>query len=166
MKKVYFFVWMIVGALFVNDSGIAKEISLTSQWHLYHNSRFHYQICCPLMMIPQGESDNGDGQLFTAKDGASIRVYGSYRLDQDFKKIVTEISQWMVGGKGRITYRSYHPQWAVVSGYDKEGKIFYTKLLKGTEDRIMVVVLTYSAKLKFIYNPLSATIASCLKNTE
>ncbi|CAI3952584.1 hypothetical protein [Commensalibacter communis] len=166
MKMVYCFVWMIVGMLLVNDRGIAKEISATNQWHLYYNSRFHYQICYPPMMIPQGESDNGDGQLFIAKDGASIRVYGSYRLDQDFTITANQISQWMVGDKGRITYRSYHPQWAVVSGYDKAGKIFYMKLLKGTEDRIMVVVLTYSAKLKFIYNPLSATIASCLKNTE
>ncbi|MDI2112031.1 hypothetical protein [Commensalibacter nepenthis] len=170
LKIAYCFSWMIVGLLFLTHNGIAKETSLTSQWRVYQNSRFHYQICYPPFMIPQGEAENGDGQIFLAKDGATIRVYGSNSLNilyhNDFEKMILEVSHSVLGDAGRITYRTSHSRWAIVSGYDKDGNIVYMKLLKGTDGQAMVALLTYSETLESRYNSLSVKIATCFKAIE
>src|SRR5215469_6044695 len=46
-------------------------------WKRYTNVRFQYSICYPEdLLIPQGESQNSDGQKFLAKDGAQLLVFG------------------------------------------------------------------------------------------
>jgi hypothetical protein len=45
----------------------------------YTNARFGYRIAYPADFSPQGESDNGDGQVFTGGDDAELRVWGGYK---------------------------------------------------------------------------------------
>jgi hypothetical protein len=56
----------------------------------YINVRFAYSICYPpQILLPQGESPNGDGQKFVSKDGATIAiVYGNNNaLGQSLQQI-------------------------------------------------------------------------------
>lgn len=137
------------------------------QWHIYDNDRFEYQICYPQTLVPQGEADNGDGQVFAAVDGARLRVYGSYSLSAiykgDFSKEVASINQSILGKTGKMTYYSQHKNWAVSSGFDPKGNIFYLKSIKGKKGQIIVFILTYAPLLKSHYNPLIQNLAACFK---
>ena len=53
-------------------------------YRTYHNARFDFSISYPAdVLIPQGESENHDGQKFRSRDGrAEMLVYGSYNAYQ------------------------------------------------------------------------------------
>jgi hypothetical protein len=66
---------MIGAALYGGGRQAAANSHLVWKW--YGNVRFHYAICYPEnLLLPQGESENGDGQIFRGKDGARLTVYG------------------------------------------------------------------------------------------
>lgn len=139
------------------------------QWRIYYNDRFEYQICYPRAFIPQGEADNGDGQVFVARDGARLRVYGSYSINVinqgDFSKEVTSINRSLLGRTGKMTYDRRHQEWAVSSGFNEKGQIFYMKSIKGTKDQIIVFILTYPPLLKNHYNQFIPNLVSCFKES-
>ena len=51
----------------------------------YENGRFGFRVDVPTNLFsPQGESDNGDGQIFSYKDGiAEMRAYGGWLMEPD-----------------------------------------------------------------------------------
>ena len=54
----------------------------TAAWQTYTNERFGYQICYPAdVFMPQGESDNSDGQRFFAPHGGHLTVFGRFAPD-------------------------------------------------------------------------------------
>jgi hypothetical protein len=59
-----------------------------TNYDTYGNARFGYSISYPSNLIPQGESENGDGQAFETKDkSAKLTVWGSHNaLDQSLKE--------------------------------------------------------------------------------
>lgn len=47
----------------------------------YHNERYGYSVDYPNSLIPQGESDSGDGQKFISNDGqTTLTVYSVYNV--------------------------------------------------------------------------------------
>ncbi|PRH88725.1 hypothetical protein C5L14_05740 [Labrys okinawensis] len=131
-------------------------------WSDYANARFGYRICYPAdLMTAQPEADNGDGRVFSAPSGASLRVWGSYNAaEEDIDAIVAGVAD-----DGKITYRSATKDWVVVSGR-KGGETFYAKLLlekdaKGTIETIRAFRLTYPAKEAAIYDAVAARLAKC-----
>lgn len=49
---------------------------------VYTNTRYSYTISYPTSFVPQGESQNGDGEVF-AGSGASLRVFGTHNIAHD-----------------------------------------------------------------------------------
>ncbi len=48
---------------------LAPFAPAAENFQTYHNSRFDYAIEYPAnLLIPQGEADNGDGQVFVSPD--------------------------------------------------------------------------------------------------
>lgn len=164
MKFLYYLLLLV--SCFVSDSLYAKS-KISDQFEIYVKSRFKYQLCYPSFMIPQGESDNGDGQVLSAKDGASISAFGSYSLsainNNDLVKDTAQELEWILGKHGRVTYRVSYRQWAVISGYDKMGQIFYIKAIAGDDGQSMYAILTYPVTQRFVYDPLSNKISNCFK---
>ncbi|MDZ5451405.1 hypothetical protein [Labrys sp. ZIDIC5] len=149
---------------------IAPLLSLTivtgpaaaRDWSDYANARFGYRICYPAdLMTAEPEADNGDGRVFSAPSGASLRVWGSYNAaEEDIDAIVAGIAD-----DGKITYRSAAKNGVVVSGR-KGGEIFYAKLLlekdaKGAVETIRAFRLTYPAKEAATYDAVAARLAKC-----
>src|SRR5207237_5951407 len=83
------------------------------------------------LLIPQGEAENGDGQVFREKSGSvEMRVYGSYNVsDETLRSRYAElIRKWSNG----ITYKVIRRDRFVVSAL-VNGKIHYQKtILRGT----------------------------------
>ena len=56
--------------VFVAHAFASRSPALASGWKTYTNARFGYSISYPAdVLMPQGESDNGDGQKFLSRDG-------------------------------------------------------------------------------------------------
>src|SRR5258708_17400974 len=113
-------------AIILCQPGVAELRSHSPQptCKTYSNARFKYSISYPAnLLIPQGESDNGDGQVFRASDGsAEMRVYGRHNVNNEtLRALLSQVSrEW---GDG-VTYKVIVQDWFVVAAL-VNGKIHY-----------------------------------------
>jgi hypothetical protein len=143
------------------SSAAAASVSDDPSWTTYANSRFAYSICYPKNLLdPQGESPNGDGQKFLAKDGAQLLVYGSNNaLNESINDVFNRTASRLAGPSGKISYKAVKPAWFVLSG-QHDSTIFYAKTLYG-KDLVLSFELTYDSSQSSVYNPVAAKLASC-----
>jgi hypothetical protein len=132
----------------------------------YSNDRFHYAVSYPSdLLYPQGESDNGDGQLFLSKDAkARVTVFGSYNaLENTLDTFFEDASR---GGRSDepnkvVTYKTMRDNWYVVSGFDN-GAIFYSKrFLVG--DQLVGFDIVYAEDQREIWDTVAAHINASFK---
>ena len=101
-------------------------------YRTYHNARFDFSISYPAdVLIPQGESENHDGQKFRSRDGrAEMLVYGSYNaLNQTLRQLYSEETNPSADHPHRtVSYKTLKGNWFVVSGIE-EGRVFYQKTM-------------------------------------
>jgi hypothetical protein len=120
----------------------------------YSNARYGFSIAYPLsVLLPQGESDNGDGQKFVSKDGsASLLAFGSNRLDRSLQ------DEFQAAQENRtVTYKILKSEWFVVSGTEN-GKIFYQKtLLRG--DTFKTFIIEYDEGERATFDPITTRVA-------
>ncbi len=100
-----------------------------ADFQTYINARFGYRIAYPANFTPQGESDNGDGQVFTGRDDAELRVWGGYNvLGETPASALREELRRCAENQRQVTYRTVGRGFFVVSGYESDGaRIFYLK---------------------------------------
>lgn len=121
MKMILLAVWPLFFAF--TPAGNEKQ---------YCNGRFAFCVVYPNDFVAQGESANGDGQVFISGDNeASITVYGSLAVDE----FSTLSQRFAVETKEiKITYQLKKDNWFVFSGTDKNGMVVYMKTFKKTID--------------------------------
>ena len=74
MKRPVYVVclWAMVMSLAFSEGGFASPQQ--DNYKTYVNARFKYSISYPAdVLIPQGEAENGDGQIFREKYGSVAR---------------------------------------------------------------------------------------------
>ncbi|MBA8822465.1 hypothetical protein FHW00_004832 [Ochrobactrum sp. P6BSIII] len=132
-------------------------------WKIYVNARFGYSVCYPAdLLTVQFESDNGDGDVFSSKSGAKLRVWGSYNvLEEDMETIIASLAD----ENATVSYRRTDENWAVISGA-KNDAIFYAKaLLKPTRTRNINTIrsfrLTYPVNEANTYDRVADRLAKC-----
>lgn len=134
-------------------------------WKTYANVRFDYDVCYPSdVLLPQGEADNGDGQVFVTKDHkAEARVYGSYFAldteDQSLKKAYLDEIRFAQTQGFTITYKFLKNDQFVISG-SRSGKILYKKtvLVSGVFKTLRV---EYSDAVKQEFDAIVAKMSFC-----
>lgn len=129
-------------------------ISQRVTYRTYSNARYGYSIAYPAgLLIPQGESDNGDGQRFASKDGsATLLAFGSNRMDRS----LAEEFQSAQANRS-VTYKVLKRDMFVVSGTEN-GKIFYQKtLLRG--DAFKTFIIEYDEQERATFDSITARIA-------
>ncbi len=103
----------------------------------YANDRYGYTIEVPAGLTGQGESANGDGQVFQDAAGqVSLRVWASQvvdlgdaeRMDLAWARRET-LQRWREEGI-RVTYQPKGKGWWVLSGEDAKGRVVYLKQLE------------------------------------
>lgn len=128
----------------------------------YENIRFGFLVDYPKnLLIPQGEAENGDGQIFISRTGdAKLTVYGSNR-----RKELDHMCHALFGVKDpnspNITYKVSNKNYSVASGY-RDGKVFYTKAVV-TKDRCLMLDLEYKIESREVYDTITSRIANSLK---
>ena len=133
------------------------------RWRDYVNFKYAYAVCYPAnLLVPQGESDAGDGQVFGGNDGAKLLVYGGYDVDgRSLANRMKSEKAEIVGRSGKVTYEALKGAWFVISGADDQG-VFYLKTI-AVDGRLASLQLTYPAALKAIYDEVAAKLARCLR---
>lgn len=123
-------------------------------YRTYSNARYGFSIAYPVnVLVPQGESDNGDGQKFVSNDGsATLLAFGSNRLDRSLR------DEFQSAQENRtVTYKVIKPDMFVVSGH-ANGKIFYQKtLLRG--DVFKTFIIEYDEGERGTFDAITARIA-------
>ena len=159
MKKltsIFFIIFLWLAIVGSQASSLAQPASVAQRavYKTYTNARYGYSIAYPAhLLTPQGEADNGDGQIFRSRDGLTeMRVYGSQDLGGGLAAAYTEAQD----GK-TVVYKTMKRNWFVVSGYNGE-KIFYQKtMLKDNE--LKTFTIEYDQSQKSVYDAVTARIA-------
>ncbi|WP_448381483.1 hypothetical protein [Gloeomargarita sp.] len=133
----------------------------------YRNARFGYRIAYPRDLMPQGESANGDGQVFIGKDGTTLRVWGGYNvLGETLTGAFQAELHRCREHRRQVTYRTLGPGFFVVSGYEADGaRIFYLKKIVRPE-RQVGFELVYPAKQRRRYDREVTAMANSLRLLE
>jgi hypothetical protein len=149
-KSLIFFVLLLLSKL-----PICAQVSYES----YCNSRFAYCIDYPTALVPQGEAGNGDGQRFISKDSkVSLAVWGQFdALSHGIKGQIKMDSE-----DKKITYKVLKTNWFIISGYTKEGNIFYQKTML-IDDTFKTFVWEYPPAEKAVYDRVCARLVSSFK---
>lgn len=152
MKKL-----LIVFTIFI----FSVDVFSQTKYNTYGNARFSYSIAYPAdLLIPQGEADNGDGQIFKGED-AALTVFGSNMLLnetllKEFNSVIKE------RGASNVTYKTYRSNFFVVSG-KVDGKIFYRKVIKKPNGIYISFTFEYDEAKSRIYNRVTAKISKSFK---
>lgn len=93
----------------------------------YFNVRYGYAIEVPDGFIGQGESDNGDGQMFKTPT-AKLTVYGGNILEADFESEVVARERFAEQDGWGITYNVSTPDKASYSG-KRGARILYARMI-------------------------------------
>jgi hypothetical protein len=98
-------------------------------WGVYSNARFGYTIAIPPGFSGNGESDNGDGQVFeTANGEALLRVYGGNNLEVSFAESLRTGMQYAREAGWDLSYERVTRNWASYSG-TRDGRILYARAI-------------------------------------
>lgn len=151
-----------VMALSVSLIAIAAQTAALSPqgsnvYRTYTNARFNYSISYPAnLLIPQGESENGDGQAFRSRDGrAEMRVWGQHNVNNESLRasFAQTVNEW---GDG-VSYKVIKSDWFVVTAL-VNGKIHYqrTMLHRGV---FKTFLMEYDQGQRATYDPVTARIS-------
>lgn len=102
--------------------------ALAQFWGHYDNARFGYEIDVPPGFVGNGESENGDGQIFYRLEAEqSLTVWGGMLLE-DFETEVSNRQGQRAEENWAITSQATSPQWASFSG-QRDHRIFHTRMI-------------------------------------
>lgn len=145
---------------------VVLGVNAQSGFQTYVNARFGYRMAYPSDFIPQGEAENGDGQVFKNADGAELRVWGNLNpLDETLAGALrAELDRCAAAGR-RVTYRRAGQGFLVVSGYEADGaRIFYLRKLV-RRGRQIGFEFVYPAAFRARYDRDVTMIADSLRAT-
>lgn len=134
-------------------------------WDHYTNARFGYAVDVPPGFVAQGESDNGDGQVFKTPT-ATLTVFGGNVMEADFESEVVARERYAEQDGWAITYNVSTPQKASWSG--KHGaRILYGRMIAlcGGQ-QFGSFELEYSSADLNVFNPIVDRLVSSLKATD
>lgn len=129
-------------------------------YEVYGNARFGYTIAYPTNLIPQGEADNGDGQIFKNED-ATLIVFGTNlllnkTLQKEYNVTIKE------RGTENVTYKTLRPNFFVVSG-KSDGKVFYQKVIRKPNNSYISFIFEYDESKRGVYDQVTTKIVESFK---
>ena len=138
--------------------------AMAADWSHYTNVRFGYAIDVPPGFTAQGESDNGDGQVFKTPT-ATLTVFGGNVMEADFEAEVKAREGYATDDGWAITYQVSTPQKASWSG-KRGARILYGRMIAlcGGE-QFGSFELDYSTADLKTFNPIVDRLVSSLKAT-
>jgi len=118
---------VVVGGCGVSNNCLEEK----HKFNVYHNDRFQFSVIFPVDILePQGEPDNGDGQIFISGD-KKTKLIASGRhnaMDDTIEYAFKEACRGTLDdAKDReVTFKVQKDNWYIVFGIEN-GKYFYEK---------------------------------------
>jgi hypothetical protein len=145
---------------------VTQILFAAETFQTYSNSRFNYSIEYPSrLLIPRGESPQGDGQLFASEDlQAQMIIYDTLNvLEQSIKDLYKQEARDVVTPKitKRVTYKRQKDNWFVISGYIGP-KIFYQKTIL-SNDMFKTFYIEYPENQRHRYDPILIRLGNSFK---
>jgi hypothetical protein len=141
----------------------APPPSASGEYLQYINGKYGFSIDYPSSFISHGDSDAGDGLVFTSPtNDATLIATSTYCQENVYSpaKFVADYKQNEKAGRLTISYSRLTKKFAVISG-TKGARIFYDKLISdGTS--CAKFSFEYERSRKDQYDPMIARIASSL----
>jgi hypothetical protein len=133
--------------------------SRADEYDCYVNHRYGYAMAWPKrLLLPMGESDAGDGQVFASPDGrAELRCWGNFN-DAPQQTIPEALAQALAEPGRQATYRHAGRNFFVLSGYT-DGRIFYRRSILA-HGVLATFELTYETSLKKLFDPVIRDIST------
>lgn len=151
--------------------GCTGKTATDIAYKTYTNERLEYVVEYPDLLLPQGESENGDGQHFLSQDGKTkMTVYGSFWMDdqgdilgleQVYRQETSRLSgmidkqelsdnrSFLITGKG--------------NGYEAEaGSRYRLYMRQGEDERIYTILLSYPEADKALFAAIGEHIDASL----
>ena len=153
---------LITLLVFSNPAIAAPAPLLPAGWQVYSNTAAHLSVCYPATLFtPARELDDNDGEVFSARDGATLWANASGKTPKEsLARHVDGTAHDNMNKGGRISYRLARPGWQVVSGEDGGGTIFYIKTFE-LDDSFIELGLTYPKALAQRYQPVVELMSRC-----
>jgi hypothetical protein len=143
--------------LALGTGSVATSAQKANPYKTYSNARFNYSISYPAnVLTPQGESANGDGQVFRASDGsAEMRVYGRNNVSHEtLQGLYLQLShQW----GNRVTYKVKRQDWFVVTA-SVNRKIHYQKTIL-RHGVLKTFEIEYDSSRRATFDPITTRIS-------
>jgi hypothetical protein len=151
----------LVGLLLV----VSAREGTAETWKLDLNARYGTAAEYPAERFrPERPPENGDGQSFTARDGAKLAIFASLNVDDDTPATYEAFLRSASSDYSEVTLRASGSNWLVLSGY-RGASIFYERYIfvkRKDVDTIHGFVITYGRDAKAVYDPIAARIARTL----
>lgn len=142
MKKILFLLTI------VSFFAFSQAIFAQANYKTYRNARYGFSISYPSALLkPQGEADNGDGQIFTGT-GAEMRVFGSNMLLNE--TLLKEFNA-LIKSRAGVTYKTRQRNFFVVSAIS-DGKIFYQKTIARKDGSYITFMIEYDESKRAVYD--------------
>lgn len=150
----------------VKENEKSEDKSSDLAYLKYKNQRYGYTISYPDFLIPQGESDNGDGQSFISADGeVKLIVWGSWGpMVMDETPTLDELYQETLNDLDYVpTYKFKKNNTFVFSGNRGDTVIYQRHFLKtdGSENVFVIEYpLSREKELDSIISKISNTMST------
>ncbi|HAT31037.1 MAG TPA: hypothetical protein DCW29_09365, partial [Janthinobacterium sp.] len=143
---------------------VAGHAHAEEKFGQYFNKRYGFTIDYPLLLIPQGVADNGDGQAFRSpSNDAELVVFAGACIESDNDTPAHYIANAKKEKKPDevITYIAKGTDYAVVSGLHGH-RIFYRKTIM-KKDWCTEFEWEYPDTQRKTYDPMTTRIAASFK---
>ena len=132
-----------------------SEIPNNITYKKYTNVRFGYSVDYPDFMIPNGESDNGDGQRFYFDSETYIAVWASYNLNglEEEYNLCKEVTD---------SYTVLKKNWFIRSGLDSTNHIYYRKTILDN-NKLCTMYFYYPSESKTKFDKIINGVTKSIK---
>ena len=130
----------------------------TGVYGCYTNHKYGYVVAWPKKYLTgQGESDSGDGQVFSSPDGqARLACWASFN-DVLGESIGQAYAQALQEAGTQVSYKHLGKDFFVISGI-RDGRVFYRKTLLAHGVQASFE-LRYAEQLKAAFDPIVKDVA-------
>lgn len=142
------------------DEDTIRDID-SANYSRYFNLLYGYRVDFPKdLLTPQPEAGNGDGRIFTDKQGnAILTVYGS-RLDTLSERYQNDLEVIATSKSNSITYRKLASSFSVLSGFKGDTVFYYKRIV--TDEGLASMMLEYSKSGSVKYKPVVDAVSRSL----
>jgi len=131
---------------------------------IYTNYYYNYSIKYPSFLIPQGESQNGDGQSFEYQN-ARLSVYKNFKIDDKLtiNQLYNKDVNSFINDNAKIEYKLMKTNFFVISGFQNNNIFYQRTIIDKKSRRYLTGILTFDRSQKDFFDDIVTDIFNSMK---